>query len=67
MKRGLGASWLPRVGWEGFGNAKNGSMKRGLGVSHGSQGWGGKDGSFCCGRFHWSTKAIAAAPDPTPS
>ena len=23
MKRGLGASWLPRVGWEGFGKAKN--------------------------------------------
>ena len=31
MKSGLGASWLPRVGWEG-----------GLGVSHGSQEWGGK-------------------------
>ena len=31
MKKGLGASWFPRVGWEG-----------GLGVSHGSQEWGGK-------------------------
>ena len=43
------------------------SMKRGLGVSHDSQEWGGKDGSFCCWRFRWSTKAIAAALDPTPS
>ena len=23
MKRGLGASWFPRVGWEGSGKAKN--------------------------------------------
>ena len=29
------------MGWEGFGNVKK-NMKRGLGVSHGSQEWGGK-------------------------
>ena len=23
MKQGLRASWFPRVGWEGLGNAKN--------------------------------------------
>ena len=23
MKKGLGASWFPRVGWEGSGKAKN--------------------------------------------
>ena len=33
---------------------------------HGSQEWGGKDGNFCGWRFRWSTKAIAAALDPTP-
>ena len=43
MKRGLGASWLPRVGWEGFGKVQNGSQECG-----GSQEWGGKDGNFCC-------------------
>ena len=29
MKRGLGASWLPRVGWEGFGKVQNGSEECG--------------------------------------
>ena len=26
-KRGLGASWLTRVGWEGLGKAENGSQE----------------------------------------
>ena len=55
MKTGLRASWFPRVGWEGLGNAKMKHEKcfgaswlprvgweGGLGVSHGSQEWGGK-------------------------
>ena len=29
MKRDLGASWLPRVGWEGFGKVQNGSEECG--------------------------------------
>ena len=34
MKGVLGASWFPRVGWEGLGNAQNEAcMKRGLGAS----------------------------------
>ena len=28
MKKGLGASWFPRVGWKWFGNAKNEAWKR---------------------------------------
>ena len=41
MKKGLGASWLPRLGWEGFGKVKNEACKGGW-VLHGSQEWGGK-------------------------
>ena len=41
MKRGLGASWFPRVGWEGLGKAQNEAWKR-VWVLHGSQAWGGK-------------------------
>ena len=111
MKRDLGASWLPRVGWEKLGKEKMKHEKgfgcfmvpkRGVGRvrpkmkhekgfgcfmapksgvgrvwegakwfrrvwwAHGSQEWGGKDGNFCGWRFRWSTKAIAAALDPTP-
>ena len=29
MKKDLGASWLPRVGWEGFGKVQNGSEECG--------------------------------------
>ena len=73
-EKGFGRFMVPKRGvgrvWEGFGKGLGRlkiSMKRVLGVSHGSQEWGGKDGSFCCCRFRWSTKAIAAALDPTPS
>ena len=41
MKKGLGASWFPSVGWEGSGKAKNEAWKQGC-VLHGSQEWGGK-------------------------
>ena len=41
MKRGLGASWFPRVGWEGLGKAQNEAWKK-VWVLHGSQAWGGK-------------------------
>ena len=61
MKRGLGVSHGSTSGV--LGKAQNEAWKRGLGVSHGSQEWGGKDGIFCCWRFPWSTKAIAAALD----
>ena len=29
MKRGLGASWFTRVGWEGFGKVQTGSQEWG--------------------------------------
>ena len=64
--RDLGASWFPSVGWEGSGQVQNEASEKGWWVLHGSQEWGGKDGNFCCWRFRWSTKAIAAALDPTP-
>ena len=41
VKKGLGASWLPRVGWEGSGKPKMKHEKRGW-VLHGPQEWGGK-------------------------
>ena len=41
MKKGLRASWFPRVGWEGLGTLKM-KHEKGFGVLHGSQEWGGK-------------------------
>ena len=42
MKTALRASWFPRVGWEGLGNAKM-KHEKWFGVLHGSQevGWEG--------------------------
>ena len=67
MKKCLGVSHgCQDWGGKGLGRLKNEAWKW-VCVLHGSQEWGGKDGSFCCWRFRWSTKAIAAALDPTAS
>ena len=63
-EKGFGCFMAPKSGvgrvWEGA------KWFRRVWWAHGSQEWGGKDGNFCGWRFRWSTKAIAAALDPTP-